>query len=74
MADNENWYVADPLWEIFGVQNKEGYIKDNVITVHFHAHVTAYVVKTYKTAEYLMAHAYFHWPLFDEALKTILSI
>jgi len=35
---------------------------------HFHAQVPDDIQESYKTVEYLMAHAWYHWPMFDEMI------
>lgn len=41
---------------------------------YFHAGVPEPVIKSYRTAEQLMAHAWYHYPMYDEALKKLLGI
>src|SRR5690606_13639277 len=69
-----NYYTPDSIWSDFKIENQEDYIKKFVIKGNFHSGVHEDVVKSYKTVEYLMAHAYYHWELYDQVLVKLLSI
>lgn len=69
-----NYYTPDSIWSDFKIENQEDYIKKSVIKGNFHSGVHEDVVKSYKTVEYLMAHAYYHWELYDQVLVKLLSI
>lgn len=66
--------IADSIWTSMGVQNRDEYISNYVILGKFHIYVHEDIVKSYETAEYLMACAYYHWPMYDEARKKLLGI
>lgn len=69
-----DYYSPDPIWLDFKIENQEDYVKKYVIKGNFHSDVHEDVVKSFKTAEYLMAHAYYHWELYDQVLVKLLSI
>lgn len=68
------YYQPDITWQSFNIQTQEEYVKSFVVKGNFHTAVHKDVLKSYKTVEYLMAHAYYHYPMYDEALKKLLSI
>lgn len=68
------YYQPDITWQSFNINTLEEYVKSYVVKGNFHAAVHQDVLKSYKTVEYLMAHAYYHYPMYDEALKKLLSI
>ena len=69
-----NYYAPDPIWLDFRIENQEDYTKNYVITGNFHSGVHEDVIKSFKTVEYLMAHAYYHWQMYDQVLVKLLSI
>ncbi len=69
-----NYYTPDPIWSDFKIENQEDYVSKFVIKGNFHAGVHEDVIKSFKTVEYLMAHAYYHWELYDQVLVKLLSI
>lgn len=71
----DKYKIPDERWAIFaGADTHEAYIEKMVIPGRFHAGVPKAVRESYLTAEHLMAHAYYHWPLYDEALHKLLGI
>ncbi|MEX0722004.1 MAG: hypothetical protein WD059_15110 [Balneolaceae bacterium] len=68
----KDYLEPDKRWEDYEINGQEDYIEKVVIGGYFHEKVPDDVVSAYNTAEYLMAHAYFHWEMFDEALKKCL--
>jgi hypothetical protein len=69
------WYEPDKRSAFVGNFNtKEAFAEKQVVRGHFHALVPEDIVKSYKTVEYLMAHAWYHWPMFDEALRKLLGM
>ncbi len=71
---NSNYYKAETLWKNFGAQTREEYVSKFVIQGHFIPSVPEDVLNAYETAEYLMAHAWYYWPMYDEALKKLTGI
>lgn len=69
-----DYYTPDPIWSSFQVKNQEDYVQKYVIKGNFHSGVHEDVIKSFKTVEYLMAHAYYHWELYDQVLVKLLSI
>jgi hypothetical protein len=67
-----DYFNPDKRWDIYDFKSQEDYAKKVVIKGYFHDRVPEAVVKAFTTAEYLMAHAYFHWEMFDEAFKKCL--
>ena len=74
LISKEGYYQQDTTWEGFGVNSQEEYEEKFVIKSNFHNAVHEDVISSYKTIEYLMAHAYFHYPMFDEAKKKLLHM
>lgn len=70
----DKWYEPDTTWTVFNVKNREDYIERYVVPSSFHSGVPEDVVKAYETAEHLMALAWYHYPMYDEALKKLLGI
>lgn len=71
----EDYFKPDKRWEIYGYKSQEEYAEKVVIEGYFHDQVSGDVVQAFKTAEYLMAHAYYHWEMFDEAfVKSLLTV
>lgn len=69
-----DYYTPDPIWLDFKIENREDYVDKYVIKGNFHLRVHEDVIKSFKTVEYLMAHAYYHWELYDQVLVKLLSI
>ncbi|GHA76673.1 hypothetical protein [Pontibacter akesuensis] len=70
----DKWYELDERWTAIGVEDREDYVRHYVVEGRFHASVHEDVVKAYQTAEHLMALAWYHYPVYDEALKKLLGI
>lgn len=71
----EEWYTTDETWSIFTIsKTRETYAQNWVVRGHFHAGVSEQVQKAYGTVEYLMALAWYHYPLYDEAMTKLLGI
>jgi hypothetical protein len=65
----------DKLWQIFvGINTFEDYQNRFVVKGNFRSVVHNDVRKEYETTEYLMTHAWYHYPMYDEALKKLLGI
>lgn len=71
----EAWYEPDPIFSIFDkAKTREEFVQNWVVRGQFHSKVPEDILKSYKTVEYLMAHAWYHWPMFDEALRKMLGM
>jgi hypothetical protein len=68
----QDWYQPDPIWEALGITQRETYVRRHVFAGRFHAAVPTDVVRAYGTAAHLMAQAWHHYPLYDEAIKKLL--
>jgi len=71
----EAWYEPDPIFSFFDkAKTREEFAQNWVVKGYFHSQVPEDILKSYKTVEYLMAHAWYHWPMFDEALRKLLGM
>lgn len=68
------YHQPDSRWEIFGLPDFETYQQKLVVKGLFHPSVPKDVVEAYEIAEYMMAHAYYHYPLYEEAFSKLLRI
>jgi hypothetical protein len=69
-----NYYEPDPIFSLEGIYSKEEFIKTYLVKADFGPSIPKDVLESYKTAEYLMAHAYYHYPMYDEAFWKVLGI
>lgn len=69
-----NYFEPDPLMSYYQIHSGEEFVKAYLVKGDFGTDVPVDVKESYKTAEYLMAHAYYHWPMYDEACWKVLSI
>lgn len=70
----DNYYEPDDRWEMFGVTNKEQFEQQFVVKGYFHEGVPMDVKDAFTTVEYLLAHAYYFWPMYDEAFNKALRL
>ncbi len=70
----DNYYKPDVIWEIYGASSQKEYIDKFMVKGRFHPAVPNDVREAFTTVEYLIAHSYYHYPMFDEALKKALGI
>ncbi|MDO6605697.1 hypothetical protein [Arenibacter palladensis] len=68
------WYQPDSRWEIWGIDSKETFVVKFVVPGKFHSKVPRDIVAAFETVTYLMAHAYFYYPTYDEAMSKALLI
>lgn len=68
------YHTIDGRWEIFGCLDYNTFLDRFVIKGLFHKDVPKDIVESYILVEYIMAHAYYHYPLYDEALSKLLRI
>jgi len=68
------YYQPDEIWKIFGINSEDDYVAKFVVTGNFHSSVPEDVIKSYVTAEHLMALAYLDYPVYDQALQKVLGI
>jgi hypothetical protein len=68
------YYQPDTRWPIFGAPTRERFEELYVFPPRFHAGVPEDIVKSYTTASHLMALAWYHYPVYDEALAKLLLL
>jgi hypothetical protein len=68
------YQVSDPIWQSFGIDSFEGYCEKIIVTAKFHSHVPNDIIEDFASAEYMMAYAYYHYPLYHEAFSKVLRI
>ena len=69
-----NWFEPDATWEIVGIPNRKDYVKKFVVEGKFHKNVPEDIVKAFTIVTYLMAHSYYHYPMYDEAMSKALLV
>lgn len=69
-----NYFEPDPLMPYYQIHSGEDFVKVYLVKGDFGPNVPEDIINSYKTAEYLMAHSFYHWPMFDEALWKVLGI
>lgn len=67
------YHQPDETWTIW-VKTYEEFVSRWVIKGRFHKRVPEDVVKSFLIVEYIMAHSWYHYPLYDEALTKIAGI
>jgi hypothetical protein len=67
-----DWYQPDDIWKAVGIQDRDTFVQRCVFAGRFHAQVPEDVVRAYGTASHLMAQAWYHYPLYDEAIAKLL--
>lgn len=68
------YFEPDGIWKSYRINNLEDYLESWVVKGKFHKDVHEDIIEAYKTVEYLMAHSYYYWRMYDEALKKLLGI
>ncbi|KAB2918284.1 MAG: hypothetical protein F9K23_03830 [Bacteroidetes bacterium] len=63
------YHIADERWGIWGSEGYEKYLLNFAFEAKFHPSVPDKIVENYKVIEYLMAFAYYYYPLYDEAIE-----
>lgn len=69
-----NFFDPDPIFAFERIQSLEEYLQAFLIKADFGPEVPKDVSESYLTAEYLMAHAYYHSPMYDVAFWKVLWI
>lgn len=67
------YYKPDARWDLY-VKTRKEFVKQFVVIGKFHDKVPEGIVKSFETVSYLLAHSYYHWPMFDEAMSKVLLI
>lgn len=68
-----DWYEPDTRWDLYA-KDKEDFEVKFVVEGKFHKNVPEDIVTDFETVSYLLAHSYYHWPMFDEAMSKVLLI
>lgn len=68
-----DWYEPDARWYLH-TTSREDFVTNYVVEGKFHKDVPEDIVKSFETVTYLLAHSYYHWPMFDEAFSKALLI
>lgn len=68
------FFDPDPIFSFERIHSREEYLEEFLIKSDFGPEVPKDVRDSYVTAEYLMAHAYYHSPMYDEAFWKVLGI
>jgi hypothetical protein len=68
------WYEPEDIWDIYGISSREEFVDRYVVEGKFHNAVPEDIAKSFVTVSYLLAHSYYHWPMFDEAMSKLLLI
>ena len=68
----QDWYQPDATWKALGMADRDAFVQRCVFAGRFHAQVPQDVVRAYGTASHLMAQAWYHYPLYDEAVAKLL--
>jgi len=68
------WYEPVEIWDMFGINSREEFVASYVVEGKFHKNVPVDILKSFVTVGYLLAHSYYHVPMFDEALSKALLI
>lgn len=69
-----NWYEPVNIWDIYGINSREEFVSRYVVEGKFHKNVPEDIAKSFVTVSYLLAHSYYHLPMFDEAFSKALLI
>jgi hypothetical protein len=68
------WYEPVDIWDMFGINSREEFVASYVVEGKFHKNVPEDISKSFVTVSYLLAHSYYHLPMFDEAFSKALLI
>jgi hypothetical protein len=66
------YHRPDSRWE--NCSSHAQYLDNYVFKPKFHCDVPEDIINDYKTSQYLQAHAWYYWPMYDEALKKVLGM
>ncbi len=68
------YFEPDSRWELYQISSVEEYVDKFVVKGKFQSAVPNDIQESWQTVEYLLAHAYYHWPMYDEGFKKALLI
>ncbi|RYE51422.1 MAG: hypothetical protein EOP48_18245 [Sphingobacteriales bacterium] len=69
-----NYHEPDSRWAGFDIHDYNSYFRTYLVKGLFHSVVPHEVKEAYSMAEYMMAFAWYHYPLYDEAFFKVLRI
>lgn len=67
------YHTPDPTWNTW-CDSYEVFVENWVVKGRFHPSVPENVIKNFTVAEYIMAHSWYLYPMYDEAMNTIVGI
>jgi len=67
------YHEPDHTWTIW-CDSYESFVETFVVKGRFHPLVPEAVVNSYKVVEYIMAHSYYFYPMYDEAMLRLMGI
>jgi len=71
----QNYYDADKTWQAsYRISNKEEYLEKYLVKGYFHKSVPNNVKEAFVTVEYLLAHAYYHYNMYEESFHVALRL
>jgi len=68
------YHQPDERWHIFYNYTQDDFLASLVVPGLFNPAVPSEIAESFKLAEYIMAHAWYHYPLYDEALSKALRV
>lgn len=68
------WHQPDSTWKVWGIDTFEKYVDAFVIEGRFHKGVHEDIIKSYELVEYLMAHSYYNYSMYDSVVQELSKI
>lgn len=68
------WYEPVDIWDMMNINSRDEFVKQFIVEGKFHKNVPEDISNSFVTVSYLLAHSYYHLPMFDEALSKALLI
>lgn len=68
----KEFHTPDTTWDLWKCDSFEEYLKQYLIRGNFHKGVPKDITDAFNTVEHLIAHAYYYYPMYDEALSKVL--
>ena len=66
------FHEPDQTWAALGCESYEDYLEKYLVRARFHEKVPKEIRDAYITIEFIMAHSYYYYPMYDEALSKLL--
>lgn len=70
----KEWLKFDTAWELLGINSEEKYIERFIVKGKFHDDVPEEIKIGFQTVEHLMAHAFYHIELYNEAFNKCMRL